>query len=115
MNTYMTKFTKVVNLAPTDSRTITLDMAGYTYEASDLIMVYINGLLGVEGTDYTTASGSVTLNLAGIAGQTENIQILVMKSKIGEPAGGGGAFTRQTQITEGASASSTITAQEVNE
>lgn len=111
VNTYMTKYTKVVNLAPTDSRTITLDMAGYTYEASDLIMVYINGLLGVEDTDYTTAQGSVTLNLAGIAGQTENIQILVMKSKIGDPSGGGSSV-HQTTITNSISSESATRAQQ---
>ena len=77
------EYTKTVNLAYSDSKTIALDMTGYSYAATDSIDVYINGLHGILGTDYTVSvsgtSASVVLTLAGTTGTTENIEIIATK------------------------------------
>ncbi len=76
-------YTKTVDLAYSASRTIALDMSGYTYAATDGIEVYINGLRGVSGTDYTISvsgsSASVVLTLTGTSGITEKIEIIATK------------------------------------
>ena len=77
------EYTKTVNLAYSDSKTIALDMTDYSYAATDSIDVYINGLHGILGTDYTISvsgtSASVVLTLAGTTGTTENIEIIATK------------------------------------
>ena len=78
-----TKYTKTVDLAKTDSRTIAFNPTGYNYAATDTVDVYINGLHGIQGTDYTlSVSGtslSIILTLAGTTGVTEKIEIIVIK------------------------------------
>lgn len=87
VNTYIKEFTKTASLTSESSTTIALDMTDYSYEALDVIDVYINGLKGIEGTDYTvTTSGgaaSVNLSLTTGAGITNTVQIRVLKSVIG--------------------------------
>lgn len=83
INTYVSEFRKDVTLDGLTAA-IQLDMTGYAYEASDIIHVYINGLLGVPGTDYTldasTTPPTVTTS-ATTAGTT--VTISVLKSRIG--------------------------------
>jgi hypothetical protein len=64
-----------------------LDMTGYTYEATDIINVYINGLFGVAGTDFTlnTSGATPTVTTTATASGTV-VTIDVMKSVIGFPA-----------------------------
>lgn len=87
VNTYLTKYQKAVNLTAGDSLIIPLNMSGYTYEPTDIIEAYINGLMGTPGVDYTINSGttpaSITLNITLHSGITENIYIRVLKTKIG--------------------------------
>ena len=87
VNTYIQQFSKTVNLTSSSSKTIALDMTDYTYSADDIIFVLINGLAGIEGTDYTvTTSGgaaSVVLTLTTAANITNTVQIRVLKSVIG--------------------------------
>lgn len=84
---YLQQYQKSVDLTSASSKTIALDMTGYTYDARDFIVVYINGLVGIQGTDYTiSASGgsaSVVLTLTTSAGITNTVQIRVLKSVIG--------------------------------
>lgn len=84
---YLQQYQKSVDLTSSSSKTIALDMTGYTYDARDFIVVYINGLVGIQGTDYTiSASGgsaSVVLTLTTSAGITNTVQIRVLKSVIG--------------------------------
>lgn len=86
VNTYLTKYQKVAQLTSGDSLTIPLNISGYTYEATDIIEVYINGLMGTPGTDYTingaVSPATVTLNLT-LSSATENIYIRILKTKIG--------------------------------
>lgn len=87
VNTYLTKYQKVVNLTSGDSKIIPLNMDGYTYEPTDIIEVYINGLMGTPGVDYTIQNSltpaTVTLSLTLQQDITENIYIRVLKTKIG--------------------------------
>lgn len=84
---YLQQYRKSVNLTSSSSKTIPLDMTGYTYNARDFIVVYINGLVGIQGTDYTVSvsggSASVVLTLTTSAGITNTVEIRVLKSTIG--------------------------------
>jgi hypothetical protein len=83
VNTYVEDYKKRVVLDGTSS-SITLDMTGYSYEAADIIDVYINGLYADEGYDYTlNTSGSrpVITTVATKAGTV--VSVSVKKSKIG--------------------------------
>lgn len=83
VNTFIKRFRKHAELAA-GSSAVALNMEGYTYDESDIINVYINGLYGVLGTDYTIdTSGSVAYirNLPEVAGTVIDIDIL--RSQIG--------------------------------
>ena len=84
VNTYIEDYSKTVTLSTGSMTQITLDMTGYTYDASDIIQVHVNGLLGVEGTDYTldTSGTTPTVAPAATAVGTE-VVITVYKSRIG--------------------------------
>ena len=75
-------FEKSVSLAYGASRDISLDMTGYVYNVSDLILVYINGLLAIENTDYTltTNPAKITVNTVGTSGNSEQINIIVIQN-----------------------------------
>lgn len=83
VNTFIKRFRKHAELA-SGSSAVALNMEGYTYDESDIINVYINGLYGVLGTDYTIdTSGAVAYirNLPEVAGTAIDIDIL--RSQIG--------------------------------
>jgi hypothetical protein len=80
---YVKEYKKVVTLQSSDSRTIDLDMTGYTQENSDVFLIYLNGLKGIESVDYTIGTGSVTVNCNGA---DDVIEIVVIKSILGVPA-----------------------------
>ena len=87
VNTYIQEYEKNASIAYGASKVVSLDMTGYTYDADDIIMVYINGLLGKKNVDYTVnTSGTtptVTFMFAGTSGITEDVTIKVLKSRIG--------------------------------
>lgn len=87
VNTYIKEFSKVVSLTSSSSTTIALDMTDYSYDALDVIDVFINGLKGIAGTDYTVSesggSASVILSLTTPENITNVVQIRVLKSIIG--------------------------------
>ena len=84
VNTYIRRFKKTATLDGTESGEIELDMTNYEYDAADIIYVYINGLFGVENSDWTLdttgATPTVTVNATN-AGNVISVEIL--KSKIG--------------------------------
>jgi hypothetical protein len=85
VNTYVRRFQKRVVLS--NSNVVSLDMTGYTYEATDIINVYVNGLFGVAGVDFTLDTSGTTPTVttqAEAAGTVVTID--VMKSVIGFPA-----------------------------
>lgn len=84
VNTYIRRFKKAVTLAGSESGVVSLDMTNYEYDEADIIYVYINGLFGTQGTDWTLntseATPTVTVTATG-AGNVVNVEVL--KSKIG--------------------------------
>lgn len=87
VQTYLRFYSKNVTGTASAISPITLDMDGYTYDASDVIIVFINGLAATPGTDFTryTSSGSckITLTTLDSASTNNDINIYVFKSKIG--------------------------------
>ena len=84
VNTYIQKFYKRTVLASGSSNIIPMNMTGYTYDSSDIISVYINGLYAAPDVDYyldTTQSPPQVHPNASAAG-TE-VLIVVLKSRIG--------------------------------
>lgn len=81
VNTFIQKFSKKAIIAIGVTNEVALDMVGYTYDGSDIIHVYVNGLNDV---DYTLdTSGAVpTVTVDATAKGTE-IYIEVLKSKVG--------------------------------
>lgn len=85
VTTYIKHFKKKVSAQ--NPSNITLDMTNYTYSSSDVIQVYINGLLGVSGEDYSVnvSGGVATVTLIGLSSTTlsQDIDIRVLKAEIG--------------------------------
>lgn len=84
VDTYIQQYHKRVVLQSGISNIIPLDMAGYTFDSSDVISVYINGLFAAAAYDYLidTSQTPVELHPNASAVGTE-IYIVVLKSKIG--------------------------------
>lgn len=83
VNTYIIEFRKDTQLAG-QTTAIPLDMTGYGYDTSDIIHVYINGLLGVHGTDYTLDTSNTVPTVTPMATETGTVvTISVLKSRIG--------------------------------
>lgn len=84
VNTFVKKFRQETTTT-SDRQEIVFEQDGYVYNESDVILVYINGLLAVETTDYRISGYDsahvffVTVNCA--SGQ--DVSIVVLKSKIG--------------------------------
>ena len=109
VNTYIEEYKKAVSGPVSDILEIALDMAGYNWEASDVIEVYVNGLAAVEGGDYTITNGTVYLN-TGIQSTSDNNTVFIraIKSKIGNPPSGGNTFG-PLSITENDTVNSSFT------
>ena len=85
VNTYVRRFQKQVILS--NSNVVSLDMTGYSYEATDIINVYVNGLFGVAGTDFTLDTSGTTPTVTTQAKEAGTVVTIdVMKSVIGFPA-----------------------------
>lgn len=82
INTFVKQFKKHTVLSGESS--VSLNMTGYTYDPSDIIFVYINGLYAAENEDYTL---NITGDAASIApGATADgtvIDIVILRSQIG--------------------------------
>ena len=87
VNTYLVEFKKVVSLTSGSGAQITLDMTDYTYENTDIIDVYINGLKAIEDTNYsvsvTGGVATVNVNVGGSSTITNVVEVRVFKSVIG--------------------------------
>lgn len=83
VKTFVQFFNKVVNGSSTQ---IPLDMPGYQYDPSDFILVFMNGLIGQQGWNWTLiqVGGEPRIMLNIPSGITDNqVIIYVIKSKIG--------------------------------
>lgn len=83
INTYIQEYRKDA-VIDAETNIIPLDMESYAYDQSDIIHVYINGLLAVPGTDYTLD----TSNTPGTVTPTANapgtaVTISILRSRIG--------------------------------
>lgn len=84
VNTYIQKFYKRTVLQSGVSNIIPMDMSGYTYDASDIISIYINGLYAAPDVDYLIDTrGSVPQLHPNASAAGTEILIVVLKSKIG--------------------------------
>lgn len=87
VDTYVENYEKSASYTSADTtKVITLDWAGYEYAVSDIINVYINGLLATAGTDYTLdttgTNPTVTFGFTG-SSLTDVCRVQVIKSVIG--------------------------------
>lgn len=82
VNTFVKKYYKREVLTSGSSTTIPLDMVGYTYDATDVINVYINGLMAAKDVDWTLDAETPAITVLTSTTGTE-IQIQILKSKIG--------------------------------
>lgn len=84
VDTYIEEYDKSVTYQSAGSQTISLNMTGYTYTSGDIIQVFINGLLGVAGTDYTLNTSAATPTVTPTAtAEGTDVEITVYKSRIG--------------------------------
>lgn len=86
VNTYIEKYHKVVNMG-TKNGVFPLDMSGYTYAASDVFFINVNGVMLTEEYDYLLDTSKTPVEIHTNAElDAENIlEITVLKSKIGQP------------------------------
>ena len=84
---YIREFKKNVTLARGASRTIQLDWNNYTYEATDVFFVNLNGLKAEESADYTLNTSAtpptITVNCNGV---DDVVDIKVLKTVLGIPS-----------------------------
>lgn len=85
VNTYVKKYHKVVEMGQ-KNRVFPLDMSGYTYVASDVLFINVNGVMLVEDYDYVLDTSKTPVEIHTNADlDAENIlEITVLKSKIGQ-------------------------------
>lgn len=85
VNTYIQKFHKVVDMG-TKNGVFPLDMSGYTYAASDVLFVNVNGVMLVEDYDYLLDTSKTPVEIHTNAElEADNIlEITVLKSKISQ-------------------------------
>lgn len=110
VNTYIYQYTKRFTIGSGSSNIIPLDMTGYTYEANDIINVYINGLYASENVDWfldDTASPPEIHPNASASGTV--IEIAVLKSKVGNPTGGSGSSVSEYTITNSEQSNTQLT------
>jgi hypothetical protein len=89
VNTYLKKYEKTVMVADIGETEIPLDMLGYTYEDSDVLLVYLNGLHAAKGTDYTVVTTPVPAIKVNFTYSSPNkVDVVAIKSKIGDPVSG---------------------------
>lgn len=82
---YIEQYQKVVEIGASDSKIIPLDMTGYTYDASDIFTVILNGLVATEAYDYLldTSKTPVEMHVNLVNATDELVDIRVLKSQLG--------------------------------
>ena len=86
VETYIQEYSKTVTAVLTEPVEVTLDMEGYAYDSSDVILVFINGLKAERGVDYSVFVASQTrliFSMSTGAPYEQTISITVLKSKAG--------------------------------
>lgn len=89
VNTYLARYEQTYTLSSSSaSNVLSFAPTGYTYESTDKFDIYINGLRGVENTDYTitTTGGNVTVTMSfsvSSLSSSNQVDIVATKSVIG--------------------------------
>lgn len=85
VNTYIQKYHKAINMR-TKNGVFPLDMSGYTYAATDVLFVNVNGVMLTEEYDYILDTSKTPVEIHTNAElDVENIlEITILKSKIGQ-------------------------------
>ena len=84
---YVKAFSKTATITSTTplGQSLPLDMANYTYDDTDVFLVYINGLMAESGTDYSINSNLtppyITFHMTNPVSET--VDIKVIKSILG--------------------------------
>ena len=100
VNTYIKQFQKRVTGTAAECASVPLDMTGYTYDPADVVLVYINGLAGAEGTDFQVRDDGVVLVTIGANSSANNtVLIRILKSVIGNPPQGAETIEANTTFT----------------
>lgn len=86
VDTYIKKYRKVKNTTVQATKIINLDMEGYSYEASDILLINVNGIALVEGVDYelNTEDNPAEIIFKVDLDENNTVEITVLKTKIGE-------------------------------
>lgn len=85
VNTYIQKYYKRVVGGSGVSNVIPLNMSGYTYDNDDVLIVSINGLMGIPDVDYTldTTKTPVAIQVNNSMTSGNSVEITALKSVIG--------------------------------
>lgn len=84
VNTYIQKFHKTIKIE-TDTDSFSLEMPGYTYETSDVVLVNINGIALIEGEEYLIETENpISIKTAVPLEKSNTLDITILKSKIGQ-------------------------------
>ena len=82
VNTYIRRFEMHVTLSGAGS--VTINPEGYSFDREDVILVFINGLYGSRGTDYTMdTSGTLPVVTPVTTAAGTVLDIVVLKTRIG--------------------------------
>lgn len=83
IDTYVQQYRKDTTLDGS-TNVVPLDMTNYAWESSDIIHVYINGLMAVPDTDYTLDTTDTTPTVTTVATASGTaVTITVLKSRVG--------------------------------
>lgn len=97
VNTYINDYEKSYTIPADGTNIIPLDMEGYTYEEGDVISVYINGLYGEKEIDWFLDDTATPPTIrTSTSQQGTAVDIMVLKSKIGDPVSGGSSIRELT-------------------
>lgn len=86
VDTYIKKYRKVHNTTVQATKIINLDMESYVYEASDILLINVNGIALVESVDYEINAENNPAEIIFNVDLEENntVELTVLKTKIGE-------------------------------
>lgn len=83
IDTFLVHFNKSASLEASENE-VALDMLGYEYDPTDILFVYINGMIAIPDVDYTVTVednvATVTLNSSESA---RTVYVKAIKSRIG--------------------------------
>lgn len=112
VNTTIEQYEKTITGRTQDINTLDLNtITGYTYDANDIVEVYVNGLRVSKNLYVVDASGVLHIGFLDISNSDGNtLTAVVTKSRIGDPVPGGGMIVRQMAIQNTESGTSSISA-----